>query len=315
LQRQFIYALTGHTGRGKTAIALLFAAHVALGRRLGDLDVEKGRVLVLAGENPTDAKMRWIALSQQMQFERDEIDVHWIEGTFKISEDFEQIRNEVEQLGGVDFIVVDSSAAFFEGDDENSNTQAGVHARRLRALTTLAGGPCVLVLCHPPKNVNEDNLQPRGGGAYVAEIDGNLTVAKDDMTVELHWQTKLRGPDFAPVNFMLRSVTHEELKDTKGRLISTVVAEHLSEAAQEEMAKASRHEEDKALEVLAGKPQVSIAELAVALGWKAKGDKPNRSKAQRALGRLQRDKLIRKVRRGYEITDKGKQALKKGDAG
>jgi hypothetical protein len=63
LQRRFIYALTGHTGRGKTAIALLFAAHVALGRRLGDLDVEQGRVLILAGENPTDAKVRWIALS------------------------------------------------------------------------------------------------------------------------------------------------------------------------------------------------------------------------------------------------------------
>jgi hypothetical protein len=133
------------------------------------------------------------------------------------------------------------------------------------------------------------------------------------MTVELHWQTKLRGPDFAPVSFMLHSVTHEELKDTKGRMIPTVVAEHLSEAAQEEMAKASRHEEDKVLEVLAGKPRVSIAELAVALGWKTKSDKPNRSKAQRALGRLQRDKLIRKNRGGYEITDKGKQALKQKD--
>src|SRR5262249_56718282 len=92
LQRRVIYALTGHTGRGKTAIALLFAAHVALGRRLGDLDVEKGRVLIFAGENPTDAKMRWIALSQQMQFDRNEIDVHWIEGVFKLSEACEQIR-------------------------------------------------------------------------------------------------------------------------------------------------------------------------------------------------------------------------------
>jgi len=40
LQRRFIYALTGHTGRGKTAIALLFAAHVALGRRLGDGQID-----------------------------------------------------------------------------------------------------------------------------------------------------------------------------------------------------------------------------------------------------------------------------------
>jgi len=205
LQRRFIYALTGHTGRGKTAIALLFAAHVALGRRLGDLDVEKGRVLILAGENPTDAKMRWIALSQQMQFDRNEIDVHWIEGVFRISEGFEQLRREVEELGDVDFIVIDSSAAFFEGDDENNNKQQAIHAKRLRDLTHLPGGPCVLVLCHPPKNASDDNLQPRGGGSYVAEMDGNLTVTKDDMAVELHWQTKLRGPDFAPVNFLLRS--------------------------------------------------------------------------------------------------------------
>jgi hypothetical protein len=151
LQRRFIYALTGHTGRGKTAIALLFAAHVALGRRLGDLDVEKGRVLILAGENPTDAKMRWIALSQQMQFDRNEIDVHWIEGVFKISEGFEQIRREVEELGGVDFIIIDSSAAFFEGDDENNNKQQAVHAKRLRDLTHVSGGPCVLVLLSAEK--------------------------------------------------------------------------------------------------------------------------------------------------------------------
>jgi AAA domain/Bifunctional DNA primase/polymerase, N-terminal len=310
LQRRFIYALTGHTGRGKTAIALLFAAHVALGRRLGDLDVEKGRVLILAGENPTDAKMRWIALSQRMQFDRNEIDVHWIEGVLKISEAFEQIHREVEELGGVDFIIIDSSAAFFEGDDENNNKQQAVHAKRLRDLTHLRGGPCVLVLCHPPKNAGDDNLQPRGGGSYVAEMDGNLTVTKDDMAVELHWQNKLRGPDFAPVNFLLRSVTHEELKDTKGRLISTIVAEHLSDIAQEEMTKASRCDEDLALQALASNPRASLADLAASLGWYAKSGKPNRSKAQRTLARLQRDKLIKKERGRYEFTEKGQKALK-----
>jgi AAA domain/Bifunctional DNA primase/polymerase, N-terminal len=311
LQRRFIYALTGHTGRGKTALSLLLAAHVALGRRLGDLHVEKGRVLILAGENPTDAKMRWIALSQLMQFDRNEIDVHWIEGVFKISEAFEQIHREVEELGGVDFIIIDSSAAFFEGDDENNNKQQAVHAKRLRDLTGLPGEPCVLVLCHPPKHAGDDNLQPRGGGAYVAEMDGNLTVTKDDMAVELHWQTKLRGPDFAPITFLLRSVTHEELKDTKGRPIPTIVAEHLSDTAQEEMTKASRCDEDLALQALADNPRASFAELAETLDWHyAKSGKPNRSKAQRTLGRLQRDKLIKKDRGRYEITEKGQKVLK-----
>jgi AAA domain len=254
--------------------------------------------------------MRWIALSQQMQFDRNEIDVHWIEGVFKISEGFEQVRREVEELGGVDFIIIDSSAAFFEGDDENNNKQQAVHAKRLRDLTDLPGGPCVLVLCHPPKNAGDDNLQPRGGGSYVAEMDGNLTVTKDDMAVELHWQTKLRGPDFAPVNFLLRSVTHEELKDTKGRLIPTIVAEYVSDTAQEEMTKASRCDEDLALQALAGNPRASLAELATSLGWYANSGKPNRTKAQRTLGRLQRDKLIKKDRGRYEITEKGQKAMK-----
>jgi hypothetical protein len=66
IMRGFIYALTAHTGRGKTAVALLIAACVALGRKLGVLEVEKGRVLILAGENPVDVQMRWIAMAQQL---------------------------------------------------------------------------------------------------------------------------------------------------------------------------------------------------------------------------------------------------------
>jgi hypothetical protein len=68
LQRRFIYSFTGATGAGKTAIMLLLAAHVALGRNISPQhEVEKGRVLYLAGENPTDCQMRWIAMAQQFK--------------------------------------------------------------------------------------------------------------------------------------------------------------------------------------------------------------------------------------------------------
>ncbi len=102
-------------------------------------------------------------------------------------------------------------------------------------MTTLAGNPGVLTLCHPPKNASDDNLQPRGGGAYVAEIDGNLTATMDAMTVTLHWQMKLRGPDFAPVNFLPRQVTHERLVTVTGKQMPTVVASILSDSVKEEM--------------------------------------------------------------------------------
>ena len=76
------------------------------------------------------------------------------------------------------------------------------------------------------------------------------------------------------------------------------------------MTKASRCDEDLVLQALAGNPRASFADLAASLGWYAKSGKPNRTKAQRALGRLQRDKLIKKDRGRYEITEKGRKTVK-----
>jgi hypothetical protein len=70
-------------------------------------------------------------------------------------------------------------------------------------LTTLPGGPCVLALCHPIKHVIDPNqLLPRGGGAFLNEVDGNLSAWKrDEDIVELHHTGKLRGPGFEPISF------------------------------------------------------------------------------------------------------------------
>jgi RecA-family ATPase len=124
IMRKFVYALTGHVSKGKTAAALLFAAHIGLGKMLGNLEVEQGRVLYLAGENYVDIQMRWIAMAQQMDFDPATIPVCFRPGRFKLSEKMDQLRREVDGAGGVDLVIVDGSTAFFEGDDENSNAQA-----------------------------------------------------------------------------------------------------------------------------------------------------------------------------------------------
>ncbi len=312
LQRRFIYSITGKTSAGKTAIMLMLAAHVALGRPIGDRAVEQGRALYLAGENDTDVQMRWIAMAQQQDFDIDEIDVHFVAGAFKISELRERIRGEIEQLGDVTLILVDTSAAFFEGDNENDNKQLGEHARRLRSLTDMPGGPCVLVACHPPKNAGDDNLQPRGGGSFIAEIDGNLTAKKDESAIEVHWQAKFRGPDFLPLTFQLRTVTHERLKDRKGRLIPTVIAAHLTEMAQENAVKAARADEDRVLALLVkpGNERASQRELATQLGWHMRDGRPYQVRVRRALEALQRAKQVTVTRGQYEVTKAGEKALK-----
>ncbi len=133
-------------------------------------------------------------MAQQMGFDLQTIGVHFIPGVIKISEMRERIREEIKQVGPISLIIVDTAAAYFEGDDENLNTQFGDFARRtLRPLTMMPGEPCVVVACHPVKNASDDNLIPRGGGSLLNEMDGNLTALLLSGVVALHWQGKYRG--------------------------------------------------------------------------------------------------------------------------
>jgi hypothetical protein len=312
VQRRFCYSMTAPTGGGKTAVALLLSVLKALGLPLGKREIAPGRVLYFAGENQEDIKMRWIALSERMGFDASTIDVHFLPKAAKISEIAAHIEREAKDLGGeTSLVVVDTSIAYYDGDDENHNIQAAAHARRLRSLTGLPGGPCVLVLCHPVKNPTPDNLLPRGGGAFLAEVDGNLTCWNVDGAVSMHWQGKFRGPDFAPITFRLESVTSERIKDSKGRLIPTVIAKALSEEEQRAAEANSRSDEDALLLAIADNERASFAGLAVALGWiSSKGE--NKAKVKRCADRLKADKLVKPDRRGtLALTDKGKDEVKR----
>jgi hypothetical protein len=309
LQRRFVYSLTAATGMGKTAVALLMTAHISQRARLGKLEVAQGGVLYFAGENPDDVRMRWLATTQQMGLTPEDFDnVYFVPGVFKFSEIGQRIANEMagRELA---LVIIDTSAAYFEGDDENSNTQTGAHARRIRQMVQLDGGPTVLVCCHPIKNAAPDNLLPRGGGAFLAEVDGNLTATKDDSVVEVHWQGKFRGPDFAPLAFQLRTVTHERLKDTKGRLIPTVVAQILTEEGLRDLMAHNRNGQDRVLLSIGDDPRLTQRDRAKALGWLMRNGDPYQMKVKRAEEALEEGRLITKARDGWELTERGRREV------
>lgn len=311
LQRRFIYSLTAPTGRGKTAVLLRLAAHVALNQPIGAREVQSGRVLYLAGENPDDVRMRWIAMAEKMDFDIDAIEVHFIPGTFSIPDMSKRIQIEVEAIGGVDLVIVDTSAAYYHGADENSNTEMGKHARMLRQLTTMPGRPCVIVACHPTKNAANDNLLPRGGGAFVAEVDGNLTALKRDSIVDLHWQGKFRGPDFEAIGFRLETVTCDRIRDSRDRRIPSVISEPITEADRADMSAAEIRAEDQLIILLAKDAFSSIRNTAEALNWFGRTGEPQKSKVQATLIKLKREGLAEQNRNKWKLTAKGKEEAKR----
>jgi hypothetical protein len=264
------------------------------------------------GENPDDVKMRWVSFAETMNFDAETIDVHFVEGVLTLSNTGHRIKAEIERLGDIDLVIVDTSAAYFEGTEENGNVEAGTHARQMRQiLGGLPGGPCVLVLCHPVKNPSQDNLLPRGGGAFIAEVDGNLTCWKTDSLVTLHWQGKFRGPDFAPITFQLETVTSPKLRDSKDRLIPTVIAKALSDSERREAEANSRSDEDAILLTLAQNERLSMVALASSLGWMTHAGDANKSKVQRVAERLKKAKLVESDRSGLSLSPKGKEEAKR----
>ena len=129
------------------------------------------RVLISLGENRDDIRMRWLAMADKLAFDVDDIDAQFIAGVIVISSVYEY-GGDIAAEGGVTAVVVQTQPSPSGGDDETDNVQMGKHARVLRRLTTGSGGPRVPVRRHPTKNVSNHSLLPRGGGAFVAELDG-----------------------------------------------------------------------------------------------------------------------------------------------
>jgi RecA-family ATPase len=144
---------------------MYLAYAVGEGEPIGGHEVEPGHVCMLAGENPDDVRMRWMAMSEHLGFDIKNIKVHFIAGKYDIRK-IRLVIDAKEKELGIDFalVIVDTSAAYFPGNEENSNSQLGDHARVLRTLVDIKGGPTVLVTCHPVKNADPENLLPRGGG-------------------------------------------------------------------------------------------------------------------------------------------------------
>jgi len=310
IQRRFIYSMTGPTGEGKTSVALKLAYLVAKGLPLDGREIDKGKVLFLAGENPDDVRMRWIKLLDDMKMDPAEVDVFFVPGSFALSNKGlrDRIMKASEANGPFSLIIVDTSAAFFEGDDENVNTQMMTHAKMLRGLIDLiAGNPTVIVTSHPVKHFSRENMIPRGGGAFLNEMDGNLTCMKVDgtMVTELHWQGKFRGIDFSAIPFRLEVGKTDKLKDSKGRHIWTVIARSITDKERDAAENTGQKNKGQLLTAMAKIPGASLADLAKEVGWTTKDGKPYRSLVQRLLNSLRENKLVKKEAGRYVLTKAG----------
>lgn len=307
LIKRFVYSLTAQTGAGKTATALLFAAHVAIGKALCGRYVEKGSIIYFAGENPDDVDMRWLGLCHMMELDPNTLDVHIIAGVVPLSRVADRIRQECEAKHlEPSAVIVDTAAAYFEGDDDNGNVAMGNYARQLRSLSKLPGQPCVLILAHPTKGAKDiGEMVPRGGGAFLNEMDGNLGAARGDGNlIGIQAVGKFRGPEFTPLHFALIPVRDcPALYDAKkGRFLPTVVAQPVSEVGAAARASEGEQDDIRLLQDIYAHPRDDLRKRAPRLGC-------HHVTVGRRIEKLAKRKLVDDTGIMVRLTAKGQKEL------
>ena len=303
IRRGMLYTLTAPTGSGKTAVMLYAATSIAQGHQFFDREVERGDVLFMAGENPDDVRARMIATMEFNGIDPFDCGVHFIPGTISIRADLDRLKAEASKLPNLVMVVVDTFAAYFDGEDENSNAQALDFARIIRQITEFPSKPAVVMPAHPVKGATRTNLAPKGGSSLVNEVDGNLTLWNDGGIISMHWQVKLRGPEFEPLTFELHRFESDTIRDAKGRRMPTVLAKPMLTARRMDVAQENMSNEDKLLLNISDNPGMSQRDRGVAIGVK------HQTQVRRIVSKLMDQKLVKAFRTNLELTKDGEKAV------
>lgn len=303
LAEMALYFLTGRSGCGKTTIASVIALAVATGdASILGVPVERGRVAFIAFENPDNFRQQLaVAVAAHCPFGiPDNFTV--IDNAKPLEVILKALAAEARLNGDYRLIIIDSFQASFPGDDFNNPAQTLKHTRKLRRFTVeIPGCPTVLVLAHPVKNAGEDNLIPYGGGSTLNEMDGNLTAWQMDSGVRVHWQGKFRG-HFEPMTFQLRRETCAKIHDKDGELLPRPVAYRVLPDLAEAQEGAGEDFAIRLLRVIATNPGGTQRTRAEALGV-------GQATVNRALKKLEAEKLVTQTLKKWRLTPKGEQFL------
>lgn len=296
-----LYTLTARNNHGKNTLASLLMGAVSKGEKFGNLQTIKGRVLFISGENTHDAMLKLKALG--LKIDLSQVDIVDLAFEMRKKADFFKTLKQEYQL-----VIVDSNQSYFGEGDMNANSTQLLHAQSLRRLTKIKGRPAVIVLSHPVKNADMDNLIPYGGNSFTNEIDTNLMLWLDGDIATLQGG-KTRQPSIVPMNFKLVVVELEGMVTNFGTPVTSTVFESMSEAQAD---KANNSNEDQRREILAMLKSGGATKAGLAREVMKSEDSAAISQIQRHITKLRELKFVTQ-KGSYKITKKGLEYLKNGE--
>ena len=212
LHRRVVAMLGSHGGGGKTALALVIAAHVACGADFAGLRVTPGRVLFVSLEDEPPIllyRLRCIIEAYQLDHHRVMSNLEILDGTKEDSAlakvfsanghtDLVQTAayNELaEHAPGYDLIVIDNASDAFEGN-ENVRAQVKKFIRAHLGKIARDNDSAVLLLAHIDKNAAKNGAAGNsysGSTAWHNSCRSRLSLVMEGGQLKLHHEKNNLG--------------------------------------------------------------------------------------------------------------------------
>lgn len=242
LPQEGVSMVYGASGSGKTFAVLDMAAAVAQGIPWRSIRTHRGRVVYVVAESPGGFRKRLHAFSKQHGIPLSQIDVHIISVPPNLLDKahVKELIKELNLLGDVALVVLDTLARVTTGGDENSAQDMGVAMVAAQQICDDVG--CSVLLVH---HSGKDSSQgARGSSAIRAALDAELEVSRsgDDRVLRV---TKLKdGEEGAEFGFQLLTIALGEDEDGEQITSCVVVHNDSSAAAVKHMSGLSKAAED-----------------------------------------------------------------------
>ena len=205
LDRGAFAELYGDTNSGKTFTALDMAEHIAHGWSWRGRKVRGGPVCYIAAEGGLGLEERLIAFRQHHDVDQADVPLYIIPASIDLcsaDSDALTLIDEIQRLGRVQLVIIDTLARALAGGDENGPQDMGAfvgNCDRIREAT----GAAVLAIHHSGKDQSRGG---RGHSSLKAAVDTEMLVENTDslVTVTTTKQRDYRSGD--TFTFKLESV-------------------------------------------------------------------------------------------------------------
>ena len=213
----------GQPGCGKSVLLLDICASVARGVPWQGLETKQGRVVYIAGEGVAGFRQRIRAYAQANSIELSEIDNLLIVSEMPnllTDDDANELASELQILGPIKLIVIDTLARATPGGNENSAEDVGralAHCKLIHNLT----GALVCLVHHSGK---DQARGARGWSGLLGAVDTEIEIIRenDGNIRQMHIGKQRDGADhYTLLHFELLPVALGH--DAKNREITSVV--------------------------------------------------------------------------------------------